>query len=196
MGLGSIFSTGAGRVKRDAANAAAARQGRASNLTRLIGNTFDDPRREQQTQDFMSALRGQLGDATTRGFTDAARRTKFRTAGAGLTGGSVDVSRQKRGLEDLFRRRISDESQVQDAGNELRTQDRATRQSLIDSAYGVADVGQDATRSLLGQRGKLAGYRSTLLPQAFQGVGNAWGSTYSAGAETGDYDRARGYWGA
>ena len=37
MGLKSLFSTGAGAVKRDAANAAAARQGRAANLTSFIG---------------------------------------------------------------------------------------------------------------------------------------------------------------
>ncbi len=167
-----LFSTGAGAVKRDAANAAAARQGRASNLVTSINNTFDDPRREQQTQDFMGALRGQLGEATTEGFEDLSRQNKFRTAGQGLTGGSVDVSRQKRGLRGLTRRRLGDEAQVQDAGHDLRTQDRGMRQSLINSAYGVADVGQDAMRGFLGRRADNANTLGGMLPGFVGDVGS------------------------
>jgi hypothetical protein len=123
-----------------------ARQGNAANLTRATDLWYNDPARERQTQDFMGAMRSQLGDDTTRGFTDTARGTKFRTARQGLTGGSVDARRQTRNLEDLFRQQMGDEAQVQDAGDKLRTQDFSTRQSLFDTAYGTADVGQEAMR--------------------------------------------------
>jgi len=189
MGLKSLFKTGSGAVKRDAMNAAAARQGRAGNLTTLIDQTFSAPGREAGVVDFMGALRQQLGDATQRGFTDSARRTKFQTARQGLTGGRVDVDRQARGLEDLFSRQISNESAVQDAGNQLRDQDTATRQSLIGSAYGAADVGQEGMRSLIGQNANLANSRRSLLPRTVVGAGSAWGDNYSASQDRREYNR-------
>ncbi len=193
MGIKNPFATGQGAMMREAKDATTARQGRASNLTTLTNDIFSDPRREQGTQDFMGALRTQMADTTDRGYADSSRQTRFNTARRGLTGGSVDVNRQKRGLEDLFRRRISDESQVQDAGQQLRTQDLGTRQSLINSAYGTADVGQDALRDFLGQRGTNAKYLSTLLPNHLQDVGNVWASAYGVGQENYDYNRGRNY---
>jgi hypothetical protein len=146
MGALLNFSTGAGAVKRGAKDAIAAQTGNAANLTKAADQWYTDPNREAQTQSFMGALRGQLGDATQRGFTDLARGTKFRTARQGLTGGSVDTRRQTRNLEDLFREQLGNEAKVQDAGNNLRTQDFGTRQSLINQAYGVSDIGQNAAR--------------------------------------------------
>src|SRR5690348_10701940 len=149
LGIKNPFRTGSGSAMRAASDATAARQGRAGNLVTLINNTFADPAREARTTDFMGALRTQLGDETNRGFTDIARNTKFATARQGLTGGSIDLSRQNRNLQDLFKRRIGNEAQVQDAGNQLRMQDEQLKQSLIGQAYGTADVGQDAMRTLL-----------------------------------------------
>lgn len=194
LGIKNPFRTGSGAVKREAAAAAAARQGRASNLTRQIEGVFSDPRRQQRITDFMGAFRSQLGDATNRGYADVSRRAKFATAGSGLTGGSVDLSRQQRNTEELFRRRGADEAQVQDAGAGLRQQDDATKQSLLNSAYGTADVGQDAWRSMLGSRANLSGYMATLLPQAVQGAGSAWAGAYGRGQEANDRNRGYNYW--
>lgn len=187
-----LFSTGAGAVQRDASNAAAARQGRGANLTGFIDNIFQAPGREAGIQDFMGALRSQYGDATNRGFADSSRRSKFATARQGLTGGSVDVTRQGRGIEDLFRRRISDEARVQDAGNDLRTQDMATRQSLINSAYGTADVGQDALRSLLGRRASNAGQLTQMWPDFASSLGGDLAGAYRQRAEMDAYRRGLG----
>ncbi len=192
LGIKNPFRTGSKAVTREAENATAARQGRASNLTTFIDTIFNSPQREQQTTDFMGALRSQLGDATNRGFADTSRNTKFATARQGLTGGSVDVSRQQNNLEDLFKRRIGDESQVQDAGNELRNQDMATRESLINGAYGTADVGQDATRSLIGQQGKNSQFLGTLLPKFTATVGKDIAGGYSARAQQDAFRRGMG----
>jgi len=167
------FSTGAGALRKTAKEATAARQGNASNLVQATDQWYNDPRREAQTQGFMGALRSQLGDQTQRGFTDLARGTKFRTAKAGLTGGSQDASRQKRNLEDLFRTQLSNEGQVQDAGNRLRTQDFGTRQSLIDQAYGVADIGQSAQRNNAMSAADGPDWASTLYG-AGQGIAGAF----------------------
>ncbi len=140
------FSTGAGAMRKAAKSAGVARQGNAANLTNAADQWYTDPSREAQTHSFMGVLRGQLGDQTQRGFTDLSRNTKFRTARAGLTGGSQDISRQGRNLDSLFGEQLGNEAQVQDAGNKLRTQDFGTRQSLIDQAYGVSDIGQSAQR--------------------------------------------------
>lgn len=183
LGIKNPFRTGAGATVQAAKDSAASRQGRASNLTSLIDNTFNDPSREAGRQDFMGAMRSQLADTTDRNFTNVSRNTKFATARQGLTGGSADLTRQRRNLEDLFRTRIGNESQVQDAGNNLRTQDLATRQSLIGQAYGTADVGQDAMRSMIGQRADLANTMSGMLPNALYQTGNSLLGAYGRRAE-------------
>jgi hypothetical protein len=187
-----LFSTGAGTATRAARDAATARQGRAGNLTLLTDSVFNDPRRESGVQDFMTALRGQLGQNTMRGFADTARRTKFATARTGLTGGRVDVDRQGRNLEDLFRRQISDESQVQDAGNSLRTQDQATRQSLLDTAWGAANTGQDAMRGMIGQQAQNSNYLSALWPSLFQNTAGTFADAYRRRREGDVYAGAGG----
>jgi hypothetical protein len=173
------FRTNSGQVTRAATDATAARQGRASNLAMAADQWYSDPARENQRNDFMGALRSQLSDNTTRGFTDLARGTKFATARQGLTGGRVDVDRQNRNLEDLFRRRIADEAQVQDAGQQMRAQDLATRQQMLDAAYGAADIGQGATRNMVGQQAQNAQYLSTLLPQFVWNMGAGIAQGYS-----------------
>lgn len=178
-------STGAGETRRAATDAVAARQGRARNLTMLTDNIFNDPRREQGRQDFMGALRTQLGDNTNRGFGRLSRGTKFATARQGLTGGRVDVDRQQRNLEDLFRERISNEAQVQDAGNQLRTQDMGLRQSILNGAYGVADVGQDAMRRMIGGQADNANYLSAFWPQLASDIGGGFADAYRRRREGG-----------
>ncbi len=172
LGVKNPFRTGSGQVTRAARDATAARQGRAGNLSIAADNWFNDPNREAQRNDFMGALRTQLADNTNRGFADLSRGTKFATARQGLTGGRVDVDRQSRNIEDLFRERIGNEAQVQDAGNQLRTQDLGTRQSILDAAFGAADVGQNATRDMLGQQAQNSQYLSTLLPNFVTGTGS------------------------
>jgi hypothetical protein len=182
LGIKNPFRTGSGQVTRAARDATAARQGRAGNLTMAADNWFDDPSRGAQREGFMGALRTQLADNTNRGFTDLSRGTKFATARQGLTGGRVDVDRQTRNIEDLFRERIGNEAQVQDAGNQLRTQDLGTRQSMLDAAFGASDVGQDATRNMVGQQAQNSQYLSTLLPGFVTGTG---------GQLAGAFDRRR-----
>lgn len=195
MAIKNPFRTGAGAVNRAAADATAARQGRAQNLTMAADQWRTDPAREAGYGDFMDALRTQLGQQTDRGFADSSRRQRFATARQGLTGGSVDVDRQRGGLEDLFARRIGNEATVQDAGQMLRNQDTANYQSLIDAAYGSADVGQNAMRSLLGSQAQNASYMRGLLPQTAQDLGSVWARHYGVGQESDEYNRSRGYWG-
>lgn len=185
LGIKNPFRTGSGAVKRAGADAVAARQGRAGNLTMLTDSIFSDPRREQGRMDFMGALRTSLADNTNRGFTRLARGTKFATARQGLTGGSVDASRQQRNLEDLFRERLGNESQVQDAGNQLRTQDMGLRQSILNGAYGAADVGQDATRRMIGDQANNANYLSAFWPQLVSNVGGGFADAYRRRREGG-----------
>lgn len=192
LNIKNPFRTGSGAVTRAATDATAARQGRAQNLTMLADSVFSDPARENQTQDFMGALRTQLGDNTRRGYADAVRGTKFATARRGLTGGSVDASRQKRNLEDLFRRQIGDEAQVQDAGNQMRTQDLASKQAWLDSAYGTSDIGQNAARGMIGQQAQNSQYLSTLLPQWAASTGAGVAGGYSRRAELDAYRRGMG----
>ncbi len=188
----SLFSTGAGDANRAAEDAAAARQGRAANLTGFVDSIFSDPRREAGINDFMGALRSQYADNTNRGFADASRQQRFRTARQGLTGGSVDVNRQKLGLQDLFRRRLGNEGQVQDAGQALRTQDLGTRESLINSAYGTADVGQDALHGLIDRQAQNANSVSGLLPRTFSDIAGGLAAGYQQRRQRGVYDAAAG----
>jgi hypothetical protein len=192
LGIKNPFRTGAGAATQAATDAVASRQGRAANLTSLIDNTFSDPSREAGRQDFMEAMRSQLADTTNREFTNLSRNTKFATARQGLTGGSADLARQRRNLEDLFRQRIGDESKVQDAGSDLRTRDLATKQSLIGQAYGTADIGQDAMRGLIGQRTDLATSMARMLPNALYQTGNSLAGAYGRRAEMDAFRRGIG----
>jgi hypothetical protein len=184
------FRTNKGQVNKAAQQLVASRQGRAGNLAMLADSVFSDPAREQQTQSFMDALRAQLGEATQRGFQDAARATKFATARQGLTGGSVDASRQGRNLEDLFARQIANETQVQDAGQQLRMQDQQARQAALDMAYGGADVGQAASRQLVGQMGQNAMALSSMLPQFVASAGSGLASGYARARDADAFLRA------
>ncbi len=182
------FSTNAGDVTRAGNNANTAARGRASTLTTLVNNTFADPRREQQTQDFMGALRTRLGDQTNKDFTRTARNTKFATARAGLTGGRVDVDRQGNNLNDLFERRISNEGQVQDAGNTLRQQDEGQRAALVKAAYGISDAGSGATQGLLQGSANSANNMNAVWARLFANTASGLAGAY------GDRANSRAYY--
>lgn len=162
MAIKNPFRTGKKAAQRAAADSVAARQGRATNLTMQADNWMADPSHDAQRDDFMSALRTQLGDSTDRNFADTARGTKFATARQGLTGGSTDIERQRRNLEDLFAERVNNEGKVQDAGMQLDDRTQQTYQALIDQAYGVADVGQSAMRNYASNAASGPGFWSTM----------------------------------
>lgn len=177
-GVNRLFKPNTANPMQESREAIAARQGRAQNLTMAADNWLADPTRARQQQDFMSALRAQLADETNRGYADVARDTKFDVARQGLTGGRVDVDTQNRNLQDLFKRRLGNEMQVQDAGQQLRQQDLGTYQSMLDSAYGAADTGQDAWRNLIQRRSNNNQTIPALLHQHLGRTGNMWLNYY------------------
>ncbi len=179
-GPNKMFKPNTANPEQESAAAIAAQTGRAQNLTTAAGNWLNDPQRAKQQQDFMDALRAQLGDQTNLDFGNTSRATTFKTARQGLTGGSTDVNRQKLNLQDLFKRQLGNETQVQDAGNQLHQQDLGTYQSMIDSAYGAADTGQDTWRNLIEQRAGNNAAIPGLLHQHLARTGKMW-MNYGAG---------------
>jgi hypothetical protein len=169
LGIKNPFRTGGGAVTRAATDLNAAQQGRLTNLTTGINNVFADPAREAQTQAFMGALRGNLARTTDKNFGDIARKTKFATARQGLTGGSVDVSRQGENISDLLDARLRDESQVLGAGDTLRQNDQAFRQQALSQALGAAGLGSPSLAGGAVQGNMLPDFVAQSLDSLFAG---------------------------
>jgi hypothetical protein len=163
-----------GEVTDAARNSEFARRMREEQGVTAINNSFADPGREQQRQSFVTALRSRLGDATDRGFETASRQNLFRTARAGLTGGSTDISRQRRGLESLFEQRTADEGQAQGAYADLLAGDEAQRSALVSSLLSRSNPGAGAMQGMLRSRAGIANYRAGMHPQFLEDTGRAW----------------------
>jgi hypothetical protein len=163
-----------GEVTDAARNSEFARRMREEQGVTAINNSFADPGREQQRQSFVTALRTRLGDATNRNFETASRQNMFRTARSGLTGGSVDVSRQRRGLENLFEQRTADEGQAQGAYADLLAGDEAQRSTLVNSLLSRSNPGVGAMQGMLRGRAGIANYRAGMHPQFLEDTGRAW----------------------
>lgn len=161
-----------------AQQAAQAQQARASQSIGLIDSVFGSPARAAQRTDFLNALRAHLSDTTNFNYANQARQTKFATARAGLTGGSIDASRQQLGIRSLLGQRAADEGQVQEAGQTLAGQDQAERQSLIDAAMGGATMGSSAIRSSLTQQLGLQNALKAWAPSTLMGAGSDFATAY------------------
>src|SRR5690606_32769302 len=98
---------------------------------RRIESIFNSPERNQQIEQFIDAQRSYLQSDLDRSHADNSRELKFATARSGLSGGSVDVDKNK-DLAELYLRGIAEaERRAQNSGAELRSQDQASKQSLM-----------------------------------------------------------------
>ena len=140
MGLLSFLFGSGDKTVKEAERAEAERQANLTAAQRRIESIFGSPQREQQIQDFVGSQRSYLQSDLDRTHGDNQRELKFATARSGLSGGSVDVDKNRR-LSELYLRGIAEaERRAQNSGAELRSQDQASKQSLMASVLSGGDV--------------------------------------------------------
>lgn len=161
-------------AQREAQREEQRRQERVRQATRRIDAIFDSPERQQQYNDYVTALRGYYTDDATRQKDVADRNLRFSLARSGLTGGSVAVD-AGRTLRDDFSRGILDaEQRAQSALADLRSQDQASRLNLIQLANAGTDVTSAATNAAAAMRTNLAGAQAAGRAGA---LGDIFGNT-------------------
>lgn len=165
---------GSGRAQREAQEAEEQRQARILAATRRIDRIFSSPERQQQYDDFVSALRSYYTQDANRQKVIADRKQKFALARSGLTGGSaaVDAGRQ---LRDEYNRGVLNaERQAQGAVSDLMSQDQQSRLNLIQLAQTGADVSSAAQNAANAMRVNIAGAQERAQAQ---GLGDIFGAT-------------------
>lgn len=135
-----LFGGGSDKAVKAANAAEEERQRELQAAQRRIESIFNSPERNQQIEQFIDAQRSYLQSDLDRSHADNSRELKFATARSGLSGGSVDVDKNK-DLAELYLRGIAEaERRAQNSGAELRSQDQASKQSLMSSVLSGGDV--------------------------------------------------------
>jgi len=128
------------KATKAAEKAEAERKAKLTADQKRIEGIFSSPERQQQYEDFVAAQRGYLQSDLDRTHEQNQRQTKFATARSGLSGGSVDVDRNRLLAETYLRGVGEAENQAQNAGAELRSQDQSSKQQLFSQLLGGADA--------------------------------------------------------
>lgn len=150
------------------------RQRQIKDATARIDAIFDAPSRQAQYDDFLSALRDFYMTDLGRQQRDAARKLRFGMARAGLTGGSVAADKG-RNLADEYRRGVlTAERRAQGSLADLRSQDEASRLSLIQMAQSGLDATTAAARAADAMRTNLGG---AMARGQAEGLGDVFANT-------------------
>lgn len=125
-----------------------------------VNKVFNDPTRERDISDFVSAVRTRALEDLNRQNTDASRELRFSLARGGLTGGSVNVDQNRRMADDYNRGLLNVESRAQGAGAQLEAADQDARARLIQLATSGLDATTAATQAAAGLRSNFESAKS------------------------------------
>lgn len=125
-----------------------------------VNKVFNDPTRERDISDFVSAVRTRALEDLNRQNTDASRELRFSLARGGLTGGSVNVDQNRRMADDYNRGLLNVESRAQGAGAQLEAADQDARARLIQLATSGLDATTAATQAAAGLRSNFENAKS------------------------------------
>lgn len=137
------------------------RQANIARAQQRINTVFDNPAREGDIADFVSALRDYQLQDLDRQKADTDRDLRFAMARGGLTGGSVNRDTNKEFAEEYLRGRLNVENRAQGAGSQLRAQDQDARARLITLATAGLDATTAAQQAAAGLRSNLENARAT-----------------------------------
>jgi hypothetical protein len=161
----------------------AAAQGRVEGI-------FSSPQREQQILDFIGSQRGYLQSDLDRQHKKNALQTKFATARSGLSGGSVDVDRNRLLAETYLRGIAEAERRAQNAGADLRSSDQQSKQQLFSQIIGGADASTAATNAAQMMRINAQQAGDDSYFNAFDSLFGDFGSIYKNSREAAGERRA------
>lgn len=173
-----------------AAEAEKQRKAEIAAAQRRVEGIFSSPAREQQILDFINSQRGYLQSDLNREHKQNQLQTKFATARSGLSGGSVDVDRNRLLAETYLRGIAEAERRAQNAGADLRAADQQSKQQLFSQIIGGADASTAATNAAQMMRinAQQAGQDSYV--NAFDSLFSDFGNIYKNSREAAGERRA------
>lgn len=155
-----------------------------------IEGIFSSPARQQQYADYVTAQRGYLQNALDRSHKDNVLQTKFATARSGLSGGSVDVDRNRK-LAELYLQGIAEaERKAQNSGAELMAQDQQAKQQLFSSILAGGDTTTAAQNAAQMIRTNSALAKQDSYVNAFDSLFGGFGDLYKRSREDAGERRA------
>lgn len=167
------MGSGNNNAQRNAERTEAERIRRIQEGSGEVNRVYDDPRREGQIGDVITAVRDDFMERLNNDKADTDRQGKFAMARSGQAGGSVQrdfgtrVGKQyQRGVLDVERR-------AQGVGSSLRQQDNSARQELLMMVQGGLDMSTARQQAASGMQNTLQSGRSQALTDD---VGNAFGT--------------------
>ena len=173
-----------------AAEAERQRKAEIAAAQRRVEGIFSSPEREQQILDFINAQRGYLQSDLDRQHTRNQLQTKFATARSGLSGGSVDVDRNRLLAETYLRGIAEAERRAQNAGADLRSADQQSKQQLFGQIIGGADATTAATNAAQMMRINALQAGKDSYVNAFQSLFGDFGDIYKNSREAAGERRA------
>jgi hypothetical protein len=150
-------------ASREAEAAEKARQAAIAQTQGRVNAVFDSPARQAEIEDMMAALRGRSMEDLDREKSDVDRQLKFALARGGLTGGSVNVDKQREKGDAYTRALLNLERGVQGAGADLQAADQDARARLIQLATSGLDATTGASQAAAAMRTNLQSASSTNL---------------------------------
>lgn len=169
------MGAGAGNsATRRAERAEQERQASMAAGEQRVNAAYDSPARQKQYADFLAALRENFMLDATKQKGVADRRLKFANARSGLTGGSAAVDSNRRLGEEFTKGILNSENAAQDALAGLKSDDEASRQSLISMIRSGADATTASSRMMQLQSSNALGAKSRALTN---GIGDIFSGT-------------------
>jgi hypothetical protein len=150
------------------------RQAQIDSAVGSVNNTYDSASRQKSYTDFLAALRKQYTTDATEQKQKADRNLKFSLARNGLTGGSAAVDLNRVAGQEFNKGLVTAENKAQSGLAALKSQDEASRASLISqvqSGLGITDATQRA------QAGTATALQAAQADALSGGLGDIFGTT-------------------
>lgn len=141
------------------------RQARIGEAQKRINSVFDNPNRKGEIADFVSALRDFQMQDLDRQKASTDRELRFAMARGGLTGGSVNVDKNREFAEDYLRGRLNVENRALGAGADLEARDQDARARLIQLATSGMDTTTAAQQAAASMGSNLESARASAYGQ-------------------------------
>lgn len=178
------------RAGEEANRMEAERQAAIRQAQMAINQVFNDPRREADIADFVSAMRTFRMQDLDRQKAETDRQLRFALARGGLIGGSTQLDQQKAFGEQYARGVLDIERGAQGAGAELRAADQDARGRLISLATQGLDATTAAQQAAAAMRSNLEAGRATSMAQGLGDVFSRFNKFYEQSREAAERRRA------
>ena len=163
--LGLTKTSNAESAADKAARLEQERQARIAEAQKRINGVFDNPNRKGEIADFVSALRDYHLQDLDRQKATTDRELRFAMARGGLTGGSVNVDKNREFAEEYLRGRLNVENRALGAGADLEARDQDARARLIQLATSGMDTTTAAQQAAASMGSNLESARATAYGQ-------------------------------